>query len=905
LLLKRDNILAAAFSPDSRRLVTSSNAGLVQVWDVAGGALLSQPMTQPADAGCLGISPDGERAAFAGSDGSVYLWDLARSRLAAPPLRIGLVAHHIAFSPDGSRVATASADGTARVWDAANGMPRTPPLKHAQGVWRLAFSPDGSRLLTASLDGTARLWEVSCIDPPLRHLWHAGEVRHASVSRDSRRVVTASDDRTARIWDLDTCRLVAPPLKHDGPVSYAAFDADAKRVVTSGRLHFLNQDIGQAGVWDARTGAPLRAFIGGPAHQARFSPNGRRLVLCLRYQVNVWDFDQERAIAGINNGTLYKSACFSPDGERVLALGWYNGGDPCNLYMTQDGKRLTPRSDVLVTHAEFRPDGRRYVIATRERYALEFDTATLKPVGQQVFHNGPLTHVAYSPDGTRFATCSEDQTARVWDAETCQPLTPSLRHEGKPERVFFHPDGRRLATLTTLKLGGRPHGQMQLWDALTGEALTPPLRHDGPIHHAEFSGDGRFLVCACADSKAWVWRLSAGDERSTEELLLLSEILSGERREPRFGSLTLSREDLRLAWQKHAPAPKPLVFTAAEQLAWHDREAATAEAEGQTFTALFHLDRLLAAGPADGTYHLRRGHVYACAGKLEEAERDYARAAKLVAPGKRLDWYVERAAWCKEREQWTAALWYLDRALTGRPADAILHVERGFVHGKLGRKPERIADLKAAVRHGAAPAVMLRLAAEHEQRGEWSDAAALYLRASEKGPVPWHQAGLVCLKANDVAGYQRLCRRYFERLEKVKVSAPQANELAWLCALAPDALPDYTKPQAWLNDALRRLDDSQTSEKYAFLNTLGALLYRAGRAEDAIRTLQKGLALVHGKGSVQDHVFLALAHRRLGHADEERKWRALAATGSAPSESQSPWERIEVEVLRHELEGMK
>jgi hypothetical protein len=165
------------------------------------------------------------------------------------------------------------------------------------------------------------------------------------------------------------------------------------------------------------------------------------------------------------------------------------------------------------------------------------------------------------------------------------------------------------------------------------------------------------------------------------------------------------------------------------------------------------------------------------------------------------------------------------------------------VYGKLGRTPQRVADLKAAVGHGAAGAVMLDLAAEHEQGGEWAEAAALYLRASEKGPVPWHQAGLVCLG---------------------------------------------------------RLGRSRPRERYHLLNTAGA-----GRCEDAIRTLEKGLALVNGRGAVQDHVFLALAHQRLGHADEARKWKRLTAAWTAPTDRRFFWERLEVEVLRRELDHVK
>ncbi len=48
--------------------------------------------------------------------------------------------------------------------------------------------------------------------------------------------------------------------------------------------------------------------------------------------------------------------------------------------------------------------------------------------------------------------------------------------------------------------------------------------------------------------------------------------------------------------------------------------------------------------------------------------------------------------------------------------------------------------------------------------------------------------------------------------------------------------------------------------------TLGAALYRAGRFEDAIRSLEGG------QNFHDAWPFLAMAHGRLGHCDEGRRW---------------------------------
>ncbi len=58
----------------------------------------------------------------------------------------------------------------------------------------------------------------------------------------------------------------------------------------------------------------------------------------------------------------------------------------------------------------------------------------------------------------------------------------------------------------------------------------------------------------------------------------------------------------------------------------------------------------------------------------------------------------------------------------------------------------------------------------------------------------------------------------------------------------------------------------------AFLNTLGAALYRSRRLSEAVGRFEEGIKLRSGSGDAFDWVFLAMAHHRLGHRDEALPW---------------------------------
>ncbi len=164
-------ILALAFSPHGTWLVSGSDKGKIQMWDVVtGGALtvFAEP-TEQEDLGrilALAFSPDGTLLA-AGIRGHIHLWevDTANKLLSVNTEHrrgdkpFGGAAEPLVFSPDGAVLVNGLHIGSIQLWDVTTGDKIAVLDGHTQQVETLVFSPDGTTLVSTAKDGTILLWD--------------------------------------------------------------------------------------------------------------------------------------------------------------------------------------------------------------------------------------------------------------------------------------------------------------------------------------------------------------------------------------------------------------------------------------------------------------------------------------------------------------------------------------------------------------------------------------------------------------------------------------------------------------------------------------------------------------------------------------------------------------------------
>jgi tetratricopeptide (TPR) repeat protein len=333
--------------------------------------------------------------------------------------------------------------------------------------------------------------------------------------------------------------------------------------------------------------------------------------------------------------------------------------------------------------------------------------------------------------------------------------------------------------------------------------------------------------------------------------------------------------------------------------AWHAPLIREAEQNGNSFAAIWHLDRLLAVHPDDWFLYARRGRAWSLSDQLDKTADDFQKAERLSSREQVLDFQTHCVLDCTKAERWAAALWYLDRLLAARPKDWSLHLDRAAVYGKLGREADRQAELTRVFELGADEGVVIPWAEELGRAGRWSKAASLLAGCGRRGPFSQGLAqawAIACLQAKDYPGNREACAAVLVWQGSEPTVIWNALSAATVFALGAKGLDDYQMPIAWFEPRLSAVPAPSPQARHYFSNALGGLLLRAGRLDEAIARIQEGIAAANW-------TYLALAHARKGQLAEVRQMLERLRERH-PGSSLSFWDLQEIALLRSEAEAL-
>jgi WD40 repeat protein/serine/threonine protein kinase len=230
-------ITDAALVPNLSQVITTSDKGIIRLWNFNNGELLREYRGHEGEINKLTLAADGSRFATAGADNRAFIW----STDATVPLR-QFQGHTksinaIDLSFDNRLVVTGGDDGTVRLWDAETGVEIRQFAMDESVVLSITFSPDGAYILISCDDNTAQLWDVQTGMIVQTFVGHTASVSVAAFSADGQMVLTGSRDQTVRLWDTTNGAVIRQFVGQAGPILSASLAPDGNLLVVGDPLN--------------------------------------------------------------------------------------------------------------------------------------------------------------------------------------------------------------------------------------------------------------------------------------------------------------------------------------------------------------------------------------------------------------------------------------------------------------------------------------------------------------------------------------------------------------------------------------------------------------------------------------------------------------------------------------------
>jgi eukaryotic-like serine/threonine-protein kinase len=448
LYMYRDRGTEATFSPDGKIILTVEGSK-ARLWDTSSGQPIGEPLLHVGSIAAAAFSPDSKSVVTGAIDHYARLWDTGTGRLIGKTLQLKSNVHAVAFSPDSKTVLTGSgySTGKASLWDATSGLPIGKPFEHRGAVLAVAFSPNGKTILIGGEDKTARLWDTATGLPFGDELKHDEEVRRVKFSPDGKTILIGSRD-VLRLWNAETTRPIGQPVRHPGLyVDGVTFSQDSRFLLTAS----LDKAVR---LWDVRTGEEL----GGPVHlehqgsvrAVAFSPDARLIITGNDDKTaRLWDAVTGRPLGQtMEHQAAIVAVAFSPDGKTILT-----GSEDTRVYLwnLEIGQPIgTPPEPRHRGSPEVAAPGAPIVAESSGKTVHLRNATTRQAIGKPLQDQAEVTAVVASPDGKTVLTGNRDRMARLWDVATGRPIGRPMPHadpvafgpEGKTVLIAFYGDSR-------------------------------------------------------------------------------------------------------------------------------------------------------------------------------------------------------------------------------------------------------------------------------------------------------------------------------------------------------------------------------------------------------------------------------------------------------------------------------
>ncbi len=521
------SITSLAFSPNGKRLVTSSNLDEeILVWDIPaeignfgqvepqtwGNDLLSHRST-----GSI-FSADGDAIFASGVDHSVLVLDVD-GRISIGKSYFGHDGEisSLARGPDGRLLASGGKDGSIILWNLDGVGPLSMQFQEA-ALERIEWALESERWI-AVVGISHQIHLMDTADPGTggRMLeGHEAQIAHLRFSPDEKRMVSLDLSGRLIIWDTTTGEILGTPIENqltfESQICQFSIGIQTLQISPDSRYLASAGRSGGVFIYDLATGQLLTELLTGREGNAMslaFSADGSRLVSGGEDgKIIYWDIQSGQVLSETSpvNESGVNIIVSSPDGQRLFSgdldtFGIWDSSPDSYSFGRRIGEPI-PRC-----LGWFGPDFRTYV-AFQSDFTIQFwdlESGTLIRDSGDDPESSNFRSTAVSPDGHLLATGTPDGSVTIWDMTSGEALFSELAgHENPVEEMVFSPDG---TALISIEIGG----QFILWDTATGQMVGDVLNlPQGELRSIAFSPDSQTLAIGVASGEIHLWEVSTG-----------------------------------------------------------------------------------------------------------------------------------------------------------------------------------------------------------------------------------------------------------------------------------------------------------------------------------------------------------------------------------------------------------
>jgi WD40 repeat protein/transcriptional regulator with XRE-family HTH domain len=326
--------------------------GLLKLWGVHSGDCLATVPRHTTGSTSVAFNPEGTLMVSGSNEGMLEIWEVGGvSGLTYQKMVQGhrKFVSTVAFARH-NLLASVSYAGRVRLWDARSGKLLDTFQGYSRRISTLSFSPASDRLAVGDNNGVVQLWDMeggSCLH---RSQGHTGTVRGIAASLDGTVFATGGDDGQIALWDGRNGKHLVAVNGHTGTVIALAFSPTERLLVSGGSDREIR--CWQLAALNPTTVSTTLAVGPDYVTALAFAPDGRTLASGYNNgEIWLWDMVQNACLQQLRHVSSVRMLRFSADGQTLVCghtdtLSWWEvaGGRCIRTVVTED-----VRSKVVTT----------------------------------------------------------------------------------------------------------------------------------------------------------------------------------------------------------------------------------------------------------------------------------------------------------------------------------------------------------------------------------------------------------------------------------------------------------------------------------------------------------------------------------------------------------------------------